>query len=132
MDGFRADMLSRLATKATGKPCTVKIERLEGANGAAYYDGAQYVVVLHPVFFACDDVRGMAKLFWHECAHVALGHCRGKAACTEATIQIAREWVETPAGKAIEADADAWAAACMARIPAHDVWALSVDKRGRG
>lgn len=126
MDGFRVDLLSALATKATGKPCTVRIERLDGAWGSAHFDGKSYIVTLHSMLFATRDARGVVKTFWHECAHVALGHCPRPTERTEATVQAAREWVTTPAGKSREAAADEWAAAAMWQVPAFEVWNLAL------
>ena len=126
MDGFRVDLLSALATKATGKPCTVKIERLEGACGTAHFDGTSYVVTLDSLLFATKNARGVAHTFWHECAHVALGHCARPTERTEATMQAATTWEATWAGKSREAAADEWAAAAMWQVPAFEVWNLAL------
>ncbi|MGV0975803.1 MAG: hypothetical protein ACOYBO_07735 [Azonexus sp.] len=127
----RLDVLGRLATVATGKTCRVAIEELrKGVDGLSYYDGVRYVVSIEPILFLRRDVQRVAWVFWHECAHISLGHLLTekhtptaqdiRSAIEQMTILERIQMLER------EVAAEAWAANVMAQVPARNVWELAV------
>lgn len=122
--------LATLATKATGKPCKVEIghDLPNNVAGLATHDGAQYVILIHPIDLAMRDVKQVAHTFWHECGHIACGHVpESKATITRAMLEIEVTERQADSGGAHvirERQADEWAAKVRAVIPDSEVWDL--------
>lgn len=119
--------LAPLATLITHKPCRVEIGHHlpYGINGSAGHDGKEFVIHLHPALLEMQEVAEVARVFWHECAHIALGHVaaqRTVSSPAELLLRLALSYSDKELVR--EEQADAWAAQVRSEIPDRDLWSV--------
>lgn len=125
--------LGELATEVLGRRTLVHLGHSlpYGVRGLAYMDAAGCPVLeLNPTIFETRDVKELGAVFWHEVAHVKLGHvteARGSSRGTPTAAQLAdavKYSQAAAAGQKEEAEADAWADAARRRYPDRWLWEL--------
>ena len=108
-----SELLADIATRVVGEPVTVgwlDAEAARASQGTASWDGARYVVRLNPHL----EPNALVAAFFHEVAHLALGHVRKGAPHVDLTTwPPALQQVVASLRVEREAAADAWAAAAL-------------------